>query len=197
MNVNELSKRIQIDDLSYEQLMWFKFAKQLNLDELLLEAIIIEKHSGKKYQIAGLHWKYILNTENVLNIFDNELVVHIIEVFEVLNDNEEIKIQESIIDKHLNNFCTTSNQTSSQISNLISQSHVISTSVIDKYSTISHQISELNNLSQSKRINPVVDCDKSNYISISKLISDFIPEDKSLTFPAIIKPQKFKISLTC
>lgn len=101
MNVNELSKRIQIDELSYEQLMWFKFAKQLNLDELLLDAIIIEKHSGKKYQIAGLHWKYILNTDNVLNIFDNELVVHISEVFEVLNDSEErIKIQESLMGRH-------------------------------------------------------------------------------------------------
>lgn len=197
MNVNELSKRIQIDDLSYEQLMWFKFAKQLNLDELLLDAIIIEKHSGKKYQIAGLQWKYILNTENILNIFDNELVVHIIEVFEVLTDDAAIsKIQELIIDKHLNDFCTTSNQ----ISNLIPHSYsttTCTTSVIDKYSTISHQISELNNLSQSKRINPVVDCDKSNYISISKLISDFIPEDKSLSFPEIIKTQKFKISLTC
>ena len=195
MNVNELSKYIQIDDLSYEQLMWFKFAKQLNLDELLLDAIIIEKHSGKKYKIAGLHWKYILNTENVLNIFDNELVVHIIEVFEVLNDDPAIKkIQESIIDKHLNNFCTTSNQ----ISNLIPHSYetaTCTTAVIDKYSTISHHISELNHLSQTKRINPVVDCDKSNYISISKLISEFIPEDTSLSFPSIIKPQKFKISL--
>jgi hypothetical protein len=193
MNVNELSKRIQIDELSYEQLMWFKFAKQLNLDELLLDAIIIEKHSNKKYQIAGLHWKYILNTENVLNIFDNELVVHIIKVFEVLNDNEDKqKICEPKIgiDKF---FCPCT--TSSQTSNLTIPHALTTSAIVDTYHTFSRQIAELNDLSQSKRINPVIDCDKSNYISISKLISEFIPEDTSLSFPVIIKAQKFKISL--
>ena len=72
-NFFEIFKSLEEDQLTFETILWCRFAEEIGFDPFLINTQVISNKVKKAYFIRGFIWKYVTIPETMLNFFDNEL----------------------------------------------------------------------------------------------------------------------------
>lgn len=199
-NFFEIFKSLEEDQLTFETILWCRFAEEIGLDPFLINTQVISNEVKKAYFIRGFIWKYVTIPETMLNFFDNELLVKLEEdpfFFEIGKDTtteviENLPETNSHVSS-LNTFISLPD-TNSYLNGYLTGYQETETALISNY--ISDEITKLNQkLKHGKILNGNLEDTTFQYISLTELINEYhLPNNCTWTTNIKTKP-KFKICL--
>lgn len=195
MKINNLVAELAKQNLTNDEILWYKFCENFNLDSNLIENNFYKiNDENNYYKILGLCWKLNHEIENGSDFLNNELIIHYkkfkrqqeCHLAEPKNTINSIPLCDSI--DSLNQSCqnyTSIISTLASTQTLASTTHTFNNSFNDYLNNINEKIDSLN--SNNKLI------DDENYMTFDELFKYYYPENnRNYQWPEI-KLQKFKI----
>lgn len=198
MKINNLVAELAKQNLTNDEILWFKFCESFNLDYDLIENRFFKiDDEDHYYKILGLCWKSNHEIEDGSDFLNNELIIHYkkfkkqkeYHLAEPKNTNNSIPLCDSInstdsLNQSYQN-CTSIISTLASTQTLTSATHTFNNSFNDYLININEKIDSLN--SNNKLM------DDENYMTFDELFKYYYPENnRNYQWPEI-KLQKFKI----
>lgn len=194
-NLPEIFNRLELDNLTFEEILWCRFANDLGFDPEYLHTHVIHIKENKAYKIHGLIWKFLTIPETMINFFQNELMIkleYIPTYFDDLNKNiSEEENTEVIPDGYINlvSDCNTTGLTTILASNI-----GYTTAYENHFENLQNEIEDLKT---DRKINSQIKYpeDEIKYISISELINNYRLESNENWSEKIKEKPKFQLKI--
>lgn len=192
MKINNLVAELAKQNLTNDEILWYKFCESFNLDCDLIENRFFKiNDEDHYYKILGMCWKSNHEIEDGSDFLKNELIIHYkkfkIQKCEIKIGN--VSISGEIKEIKINdNLTVLNNSINSSLISTIAPAQMISsttTTFNNYFNDISEKIDSLNSNNKLK--------EHDNYMTFDELFQNFYPENnKDYIWPEI-KSQKFKI----
>lgn len=193
MKINNLVAELAKQNLTNDEILWYKFCENFNLDcDLIKNRFFKIDDEDHYYKILGLCWKSNHEIEDGSDFLKNELIIHYkkfkIQKYEIKNDNasisDEIKNDNLIND----NLIALNNSINTSLISTIAPTQMISSTA----TTFNNYLDNINEKIDSLNLNnKLKECN--DYMTFDELFKYYYPENiKDFEWPKI-KLQKFKI----